>query len=383
MKIVSSQVALAATHQAATTESRQERLLAWVGNRPNTSDASAATADRNPDRAKATVLARAALADGAARSAHGERGARGAAPAAAGAGHDAKNEASARGDVETDRRVLDLVLLVRTFGGSADDARRAAESLRDVRAAATAPARPDLPAQPANQPAAPAAPARAGWGLEYDLHIERRTVEETQFSAAGQVATADGRAIAVAATLDMSSVTVQRADVSVRAGDARKVDPLVLNLDGTAPRFDGRQSFDLNADGAADDIARLSGNSAYLVLDRNGDGVVNDGRELFGPTGGDGFAELAAGDADGNGWIDENDAIFDELRLWRPGSGGDEPGALQTLRAAGVGAIYLGAVTTPFTVRAGSDAVAQIAKTGLFLKESGEAGTVQHVDLLA
>jgi hypothetical protein len=45
------------------------------------------------------------------------------------------------------------------------------------------------------------------------------------------------------------------------------------------------------------------------------DGRVNDGRELFGPITGDGFAELAAYDDDGNNWIDENDGIYDNLSI--------------------------------------------------------------------
>jgi hypothetical protein len=45
------------------------------------------------------------------------------------------------------------------------------------------------------------------------------------------------------------------------------------------------------------------------------DGRVNDGRELFGPRTGDGFAELAAYDDDGNNWIDENDGIHDNLSI--------------------------------------------------------------------
>ena len=51
-------------------------------------------------------------------------------------------------------------------------------------------------------------------------------------------------------------------------------------------------------------------------MDRNGDGKINDGSELFGTKSGDGFKDLASYDADGNGWIDENDAIFSQLKIW-------------------------------------------------------------------
>jgi hypothetical protein len=93
---------------------------------------------------------------------------------------------------------------------------------------------------------------------------------------------------------------VRSHDVHLRAGDARRVDPLVLNLGGGPTRFEGRRRFDLDADGEAEEMARLAGGSAYPALDRNGNGRVDDGRALFGPASGDGFAELAGHDADGN-----------------------------------------------------------------------------------
>lgn len=58
-------------------------------------------------------------------------------------------------------------------------------------------------------------------------------------------------------------------------------------------------------------------------------------------------------------------------------------GTLGTLRAAGVGAIYTRAAPTPFEVRdAGGAPQASVAETGLFLREDGTAGTMQHVDLV-
>jgi len=64
--------------------------------------------------------------------------------------------------------------------------------------------------------------------------------------------------------------------------------------------------------------------NAFLVLDRNGDGVVNNGSELFGNTtrlrdgsiASDGFAALAELDDDGNGRVDEADSAYSRLRLW-------------------------------------------------------------------
>ena len=95
---------------------------------------------------------------------------------------------------------------------------------------------------------------------------------------------------------------------------------------------------------------------AWLVLDRNGDGIINDGSEMFGnatpqpqPADGtlrNGFLALAQYDDDGNGTIDEHDAIFSELRLWqdKDHDGKSQPAELHTLPELGVAGISLGYV---------------------------------------
>ena len=120
--------------------------------------------------------------------------------------------------------------------------------------------------------------------------------------------------------------------------------------------------------------------SGYLALDKNGDDKINDGTELFGVKSGDGFKDLAEYDTDSNGWIDENDEVFDKLKVWsRTDDGKDE---MKGLKEAGVGAIFLGAEDTEFTLE-GEDGIldGKVRKTGIFLKEDGTAGTIQHVDL--
>jgi hypothetical protein len=94
----------------------------------------------------------------------------------------------------------------------------------------------------------------------------------------------------------MSRTYHEETNVSLRLGDAaRKTDPLVLNFAGTAAQLtDQRFSFDLNADGSDEQINFVTPGSGFLVFDRNQDGKVNNGSELFGPTTGDGFQELAA-----------------------------------------------------------------------------------------
>jgi hypothetical protein len=244
---------------------------------------------------------------------------------------------------------------------------------------------PDLPQVPSAANAANAASARpaAGWGVEYDRHERYSETEQTRFAASGTVQTADGREISFRVELSMSRSYHEESDVRLRLGDAarQQKDPLVLNFAGTAAQLlDQRFSFDLDADGTAENINRLAAGSGFLVFDRNGDGKASDGSELFGTKSGDGFADLARLDDDGNGWIDENDTAYASLSLWTPDASG--AGSLQGLKAANVGALALAHVATPFDLKdGGNDTLGTIRSSGIFLQENGGAGTIQQVDL--
>ena len=124
----------------------------------------------------------------------------------------------------------------------------------------------------------------------------------------------------------------------------------------------------------------LGRGSGFLALDKNEDGKINDGSELFGTKSGNGFADLKEYDSDGNGWIDENDEIFGKLKVWCKNDDGED--ILMDLKEADIGAIYLGSQSTEFTLN-GYDAATDgvLRSTGLFLRESGSVGTVQHVDV--
>lgn len=226
------------------------------------------------------------------------------------------------------------------------------------------------------------APAQAGYGVEYDYHERYSETETTTFSANGTVRTADGKEISFQLDLSMSRSFTEQSDVSLRLGDAAKrKDPLVLNFAGTAAQLtDTRFSFDLDADGQAESIPGLAAGSGFLALDRNRDGKINNGSELFGPQSGNGFADLAALDDDRNGWIDEADRAYADLGVWRPDAQGE--GSLLSLAQAKVGAIAVNQVATPFDIKdAANQLQGQVRSTGVFLTEEGSAGTVQQVDL--
>lgn len=221
---------------------------------------------------------------------------------------------------------------------------------------------------------------RQGWGLEYDYHELYQESEKMTFSVTGTVKTTDGKEFDLSAELSLSREFVYEYSLSVRAGDARLVDPLVINFGGSfAELTDNKFSFDLDADGREELISTIGSNSGFLAIDRNGDGVINDGSELLGPNSGDGFAELASYDEDGNSWLDENDIVFNNLLIWSKDARGTD--SLFTLKQKDIGAIYLNQVITPFTVtNTANDVKGQVKSSGIYLTENGNTGTLQNID---
>jgi len=238
---------------------------------------------------------------------------------------------------------------------------------------------PEQTALPAEQPA----DNKKGWGLLYEHREVYHESETTRFAAQGVVTTADGQQIEIGIEMNMSRSFTSIVEESLQVGEVVLKDPLVINFDGRAAQLTQETfSFDIDADGSDDQLAFVGPRSGLLALDANNDGAINDGSELFGAQSGDGFADLAAYDGDRNGWIDENDTIFSRLRIWMKTPSGEDQ--LFALAEKGVGAIYLGRVDTPFSIK---DAVntlqGQVRATGLFLHEDGRVGSMQQLDLVA
>ena len=204
--------------------------------------------------------------------------------------------------------------------------------------------------------------------------------ESSDFSSTGKVLTAHGRALGFSLDLCMSR-DFSCARTSEESGTVKLRDPLVINFAGSAAELDGtRLEFDLDSDGKVESIAGLGAASGYLAIDRNGDGCVNNGSELFGTCSGNGFADLAALDSDGNRWLDEADAAYDTLRVWQRDEHGQS--TLTGLHEHGVGALYLGSSETPFALKDDDNRLlGQVRASGIYLNENGSAGTLQQIDL--
>jgi hypothetical protein len=217
------------------------------------------------------------------------------------------------------------------------------------------------------------------------MRVERQFIlqesETTQVVAEGRVLTADGREISFRIALQMSRQYLEVSSQSLQLDAAQRKDPLVLNFAGTAAQLgDQRFEFDLDADGSTESLPVLLRGSGFLVFDRNGNGLADDGSELFGAQSGNGFAELALLDEDGNGWLDAGDSAFADLRIGFVGAQGIE--RLRSLEQLGVAAIGLAHVDSRFDLRGARNSdLGQVRASGVYLREDGRAGLAQQIDL--
>jgi hypothetical protein len=144
-------------------------------------------------------------------------------------------------------------------------------------------------------------------------------------------------------------------EIMAQTNENPDCEPLIIDLTGDGFQLTNTANgviFDIRADGRPLRIPWTAGSSAaFLVLDRNGNGLVDDGSELFGnatpqPVGKvrpNGFLALAQYDQNADGVIDVKDPIYARLRLWVDSNhdGVSQPGELHTLSEMGVFAISL------------------------------------------
>lgn len=205
--------------------------------------------------------------------------------------------------------------------------------------------------------------------------------EQTRFQASLEVRDEQGnvRKLEISFNLQRRFESFER--FSMLMGEAVK-DPLVVNLgSGTAQLGGGTVQLDLDLDGKVDVFSGFRSDSGFLALDKNTDGKINDGSELFGALSGDGFSDLAAYDDNQDGWITELDYVFRHLLVWKPGEEGG--GNMLSLADAGIDAIGLQAQATPYEYRdSGNVLLGKLVSTAVTVRDDfNSLGTIQQLDL--
>ncbi|WP_187287228.1 beta strand repeat-containing protein [Methylotenera mobilis] len=167
-------------------------------------------------------------------------------------------------------------------------------------------------------------------------------------------------------------------------------DPLTFDLDGDGLETVGISStntilFDHDGDGTKNGTGWVSSDDAMLVLDRNGNGTIDNGLELFGDStvksnglkAKDGFDALADLDSNADGVVNNQDAQFSNLKLWRDlnQDGVSQSGELFTLNQLGIVGINVASTEHSTTLSNGN----QLADTGSFIKSDGSTGTLGEV----
>ncbi len=167
-------------------------------------------------------------------------------------------------------------------------------------------------------------------------------------------------------------------------------DPLTLDLNGdgirTVPLKVPPLLFDINASGIKIGTGWIAPDDGLLVLDRNGNGTVDSGAELFGdatpkydaagnPTSArtaDGFAALAQEDTNADGVVNALDAHFADLKVWQDlnQDGISQPDELTSLADAGIASFDTARTQHSQLLPSGN----QMADMGTYTRADGSAG---------
>jgi len=180
-----------------------------------------------------------------------------------------------------------------------------------------------------------------------------------------------------------SYVDMQKA----QAEQNRRIDPLVFDLGGdgitTVSLEESNAFFDLDNNGFAEKTSWVGAKEGLLAYDKNGDGIISGGNELFGDRtlmkdgktlASSGFTALAEYDDNKDGKIDSNDAIYTLLRIWQDsdGDGIASAGELKQLVDLGIVSIGLSYNNTGVTDGANNIQV----RTGTFTLADGSSRAV-------
>ncbi|TPK46588.1 MULTISPECIES: DUF5801 repeats-in-toxin domain-containing protein, partial [unclassified Mesorhizobium] len=163
-------------------------------------------------------------------------------------------------------------------------------------------------------------------------------------------------------------------------------DPIILDLNHDGFAFSDLShgvQFDINGDGAKDQVAWNTSHDGMLAVDLNHDGKIDDGTELFTPSFGggkfaSGAAALASLDGNHDGVIDHNDAAFDSLLIWKDANtnGASDAGELSHLADNGIVSI-----STAASPAVGEIDGQTVTGNGTFQMADGTTGNYVEVEL--
>lgn len=244
-------------------------------------------------------------------------------------------------------------------------------------AATAAQTAPPPPPPSSASPAAAAAPQQPPQAVHITLDFEI-TSSQTFTSTLAEMRN-QGVSVQTTQLETTQTVKIHMEFTGIRQ-EVQKSDPLVFDLTGNGIQLSGVQNgaaFDINADGKAEQTAFVRGGTAFLALDRNGNGRIDDGGELFGDQHGakDGLTELAKFDSNHDGVINSHDAIFGKLRmLWdKNGDGHVNSDELSTLTETHIASISLSAATALLQDDRNGNTISGLAE---YTRADGSKGTL-------
>ena len=169
-------------------------------------------------------------------------------------------------------------------------------------------------------------------------------------------------------------------------------DPIVINIDGkgigvASYKGESIAMFDFDGDGVVNYTSWVAEGSGLLVLDKNADGKINSGNELFGDdtvlsnnaTAVNGYEALAELDSNGDGKIDAQDKEFKNLKVWQDadGDGVTDEGELRTLEELEIASLDLNYKDVNKNLGNGNS----ITQISSYTKTDGTTGEMGDVNL--
>lgn len=273
-----------------------------------------------------------------------------------------------------DGEMYKVVMLLSAMYDSPEARDRALESLRSGMSAMSGLGAASAGAQPAAgvTPGVDApASAAAGGVVSADgirsANLEMRFAMQIDFSGvAGELR---GQGVAEHSTLMIQLAQSMSATM--------QCDPLILDIAGDGINLRGAGEgvlFDITGDGTAEQTGFIQGDDALLYLDADGNGLADNGNELFGDQQGDanGFAKLARQDDNADGVIDAQDAVYNQLRVWQDRNG---DGACQQEETATLEELGVQSIGVNYGEGSGDDGKGnRLAQAGSFTRADGTQG---------